>query len=133
MCILRDLPQQKNPRPLCWRSSPILYVPTFPWKYFFSKKQERSKEKRELYMCCRLMLCHFWIVHQQGWFFALTTCQMHVKKNTYSYQENWNNSFLAHHVTHYKIIHVYQKSSSNPKGISVHMDQDTRCGQVVSF
>jgi len=25
---------------------PILYVPTFPWKYFFFMKQERSKEMK---------------------------------------------------------------------------------------
>ncbi len=30
---------------------PILYVPTFPWKYFFFMKQERREEiKRELFM-----------------------------------------------------------------------------------
>ncbi len=29
---------------LCWGSSPQFYVPTFPWKYFFSMKWERSKE-----------------------------------------------------------------------------------------
>jgi hypothetical protein len=29
---------------------PILYVPTFPWKYFFSTKGEGSEEiKRELF------------------------------------------------------------------------------------
>jgi hypothetical protein len=31
-------------------SSPISYVPTFPWKYFFPEKQERSEEiKGELF------------------------------------------------------------------------------------
>ncbi len=51
MCILRDLPQQKNPRALCQGNSPISYVPTFPCRYFFSMKQEKSEEiKRELFM-----------------------------------------------------------------------------------
>jgi hypothetical protein len=50
MCILRDLPQQKNPRALCWVSFQILNDPMFPWKYFFSTKQKRSEEiKRELF------------------------------------------------------------------------------------
>jgi hypothetical protein len=48
MGILRDLPQQNNPRVLCWGTLPVLYVPMFPWKYFFSMKWERSEEiKRE--------------------------------------------------------------------------------------
>jgi hypothetical protein len=29
LCILRDLPQQKNPTVLCWGAPPILYVPMF--------------------------------------------------------------------------------------------------------
>jgi hypothetical protein len=50
MCILRDLPSQKNPKALCQGSSLILYVPTFLWKYCFSTKWERSEElKRELF------------------------------------------------------------------------------------
>jgi hypothetical protein len=35
MCILRDLPKQKNPRGLCQGSSPNLDVPIFPWNLFF--------------------------------------------------------------------------------------------------
>jgi hypothetical protein len=51
LCILSDLSQQKNDRDYAKGAPPILYVPTFPWKYFFSIKQERSKEiKRELFM-----------------------------------------------------------------------------------
>jgi hypothetical protein len=33
MYILKDLPQQKNPRPLCPGSSPKFYM--FPWKFSF--------------------------------------------------------------------------------------------------
>jgi hypothetical protein len=44
---------RRNPRVICWGSSPNLicsHVPMFPWKYFFSVKWERSKEiKRELF------------------------------------------------------------------------------------
>jgi hypothetical protein len=52
MCILRDLPHKSNPRELCRGSSPILHVPMFPWKYFFSTKWERSEEikKRVVYV-----------------------------------------------------------------------------------
>jgi len=51
LCILSDLPLQKNGRDYAKGAPPVLYVPTFPWKYFFSIKQERSKEiKRELFM-----------------------------------------------------------------------------------
>jgi hypothetical protein len=51
LCILSDLPQQNNGRDYAKGAPPILYVPTFPWKYFFPLKQERSKEiKRELFM-----------------------------------------------------------------------------------
>jgi len=33
---------------------PILYVPMFPWKYFFSMKWERSENiKSELFVCLR--------------------------------------------------------------------------------
>jgi hypothetical protein len=35
MCILRDLPQEKNLRVLFWGAPPILFVLMFPWKYFF--------------------------------------------------------------------------------------------------
>jgi hypothetical protein len=57
MCILRHLPRQKNPRALCRGSSPILYVPMFPWKYFFSTKWERSQEikKKVVYVKERFM------------------------------------------------------------------------------
>ncbi len=52
MCILRDLPQHKKNQPqgvMPRDLPPILYVPTFPWKCFFSTKWERSQEiKREL-------------------------------------------------------------------------------------
>jgi hypothetical protein len=51
MCILRDLPQQKNPIGLCRGSSPFLSVAIFSWKYFSFAKQERSEKiKRELFM-----------------------------------------------------------------------------------
>lgn len=43
-------PNRRTLGVVCWGSSPIFYVPTFPWKYFFSTKWERSEEiKRELF------------------------------------------------------------------------------------
>jgi len=52
VCILRDRPQQKSPKGFkCQGSSPVLYVPMFLWKCFFSTKWERSEEiRRELFM-----------------------------------------------------------------------------------
>jgi hypothetical protein len=52
MCILRYLPQQKNPTLGCYAGAApqFLYILTYTWKYFFSTKWERSKEiKRELF------------------------------------------------------------------------------------
>jgi hypothetical protein len=42
ICILRDLPQLKNEPNGVMQGElpPILYVPMFPWKYFFSMKLE---------------------------------------------------------------------------------------------
>jgi hypothetical protein len=49
MRILRDLPQQKNLGNYAGQF-PNSYVPTFPWKYFFPAKWERSQEiKGELF------------------------------------------------------------------------------------
>jgi len=58
MCILRDLSPPPWPpygrrtlRHYAKGASPILYVPTIPWKYFFCRKLGRSEEiKRELFM-----------------------------------------------------------------------------------
>jgi hypothetical protein len=44
MCIWRDVPQQKTQGHYTAGAPPILYVPMFPWKYVFSRKQERNKE-----------------------------------------------------------------------------------------
>ncbi len=44
MCIWRDVPQQKTQGHYAAGAPPILYVPMFPWKYFFTTKQERNKE-----------------------------------------------------------------------------------------
>jgi len=54
-CICSHVPMKMfrfYPRVLCQGSSPILYVPTFPWKYFVFKKRERSKGnwKRVVYI-----------------------------------------------------------------------------------
>jgi hypothetical protein len=50
MCILRDLPQQKEPRELrCWGSYPNFICSHVPCKHFFYAKWERIVEmKREL-------------------------------------------------------------------------------------
>jgi hypothetical protein len=46
--ILRDLPPTRTLGHYARGAPPILYVPMFPWKYFFSTKWDRSKEiKRE--------------------------------------------------------------------------------------
>jgi hypothetical protein len=55
--FLRDLPPPSPPPrrrtlgPYAKGASPILYVSTIPWKYFFCRKLERSEEiKRKLFM-----------------------------------------------------------------------------------
>jgi hypothetical protein len=45
MCILRDLPQQKNPKDLCQGSSHNLDVPIFPWNFIFSLLNEKEARK----------------------------------------------------------------------------------------
>jgi hypothetical protein len=40
-------PHRRTPRSYARGAPPILYVPMFPWKYFFSMKQEKSKEIKE--------------------------------------------------------------------------------------
>jgi hypothetical protein len=48
VCILRDLPKEKNPTAFCARGAPpIIYVPMFPWKYFFSTKRGKMEGKKK--------------------------------------------------------------------------------------
>jgi hypothetical protein len=50
ICVSRDLPKQKNRWGGILGELPNFYVPTFPWKYFFSTNWERPEEiKRELF------------------------------------------------------------------------------------
>jgi len=44
-------PAEEPPRHFAGGAPPILYVPTFLWKYFFFMEHEKSQEiKRELFM-----------------------------------------------------------------------------------
>jgi hypothetical protein len=51
MCILRKSPPPSLIRrtlgPYAKGASPILCVPTFPWKYFFSTKMEKKQENKK--------------------------------------------------------------------------------------
>ncbi len=52
VCILRVSPSRTTLGCYAGGALPILYVPMFPWKYFFSTKWERREEmKRELFVC----------------------------------------------------------------------------------
>jgi hypothetical protein len=50
-------PQQKNPGALAGGAPLILHVPTFPWKYFFSTKRQRSKEIKREYGEVLILVC----------------------------------------------------------------------------
>jgi hypothetical protein len=49
MCILRDLPQQKNPRALCRGRSPILYVPMEIF-LLHERRKKKGNQKRVVYI-----------------------------------------------------------------------------------
>jgi len=44
MCILRDLPQQNNPRVLCWGTPPVLYVPMEIFLFYEMGKKQGNKK-----------------------------------------------------------------------------------------
>ncbi len=52
MCILRDLPQQKNPRPLCCRSSPNFICSCVPTKIFlfYEMGKKQGNKNRVVYI-----------------------------------------------------------------------------------
>jgi hypothetical protein len=51
MCILRDLPQQKNPKVLCLESSPNFICSHVPMEIFlFYEKRKEEEIKRELFL-----------------------------------------------------------------------------------
>jgi hypothetical protein len=60
MCILRNLPQQKNPRTLCWGSSPNFICFQVPMEIFlFREWEEKGGDKKESWFHYSCILLRF--------------------------------------------------------------------------
>ncbi len=53
MCILRDLPQQKNTRPLCWGSSPNFICSHIPMETFLCYQTGKKQVNKRTVVCIR--------------------------------------------------------------------------------